>query len=242
MSEPRLQLRDRGARWLVSGLRVDEPRRTFVTISGAVEGGDVRLAEVPADTLYGQTLYSYGDGTTLVASVTRPLRVPSERPSLFRTYLTVLSGGGVGWTISRYERQGNRAMSSIRGYPSCAGTLDGDVAVCVEQWRRASRLWSIPRSGDPVDLGRLPSRYDRVRASPGGHVVGSSIDGRSVAVVDVAHRRGVRTSIPAGHYDYVRELTATNGGVVAVFGGPGGMRMAVYRLDPAAGEPAVVAR
>jgi hypothetical protein len=101
---------------------------------------------------------------------------------------------------------------------------------------------SITRTGGLVDLGRLSERYERASATPSGHIVASSIRGRSVAVVDVARRRGIRASLPNGEYDYLRELTATDSGIVAVLSGPQGMRIGVYRLDSAPDAPAMVAR
>jgi hypothetical protein len=242
MAAPNLQLRARGARWIVSGQRSGEHRRTFVTIGGATDGSGVQLSEVPGDTLFGQTLYSFGDGTTLAATVIPPRGAGGAPPSMLRTYLAAMSGNGIRWTISRYDRGGGRAVASARGYPSCAGTPDGELAVCVDQWRRATHVQSITRAGDLVDLGSLSNRYERASATPSGHVVASSIRGRSVAVVDVARRRGIRTSLPDGDNDFLRELTATDSGIVAVLSGSGGMHIAVYRLDAASDPPAMVAR
>jgi Zn-dependent protease with chaperone function len=242
MAGPNLHLRARGARWLVSGQRIGEHHRTFVTVDGATSGSDVHVTEVPGDTLYGQTLYTFGDGTTLVATV-KPLQGAGSVPrSVFRAYLAAMWGNGIRWTISRYDREGVRAVATARGYPSCAGTPDGELAVCVDQWRRATRVLSITRTGGLVDLGRLSERYERASATPSGHIVASSIRGRSVAVVDVARRRGIRASLPDGEYDYLRELTATDSGIVAVLSGPQGMRIGVYRLDSAPDAPAMVAR
>jgi hypothetical protein len=243
LTAPHLELRAHGARWMVSGRRFDRRRLgPFVTITGAADGSGMQLAEVPGDSLYAQTLYSFGDGTTLAAAVAPLPRHAGAQGSVLRTYLSVMWSNAPQWSIFRYERDGSRRVGSMGGYPMCAGSADGEAAVCVERRRRTTRMWSIARSGEPVDLGTLSTGYVRASASPGGHVVASSNSGRAVAIVDVARRRGVRTSLPRGDYDFVNELTATDSGVVAVLGGQHGMRIAVYRLerDPAAAR--VVAR
>ena len=241
--QPQLELRARGTRWVVSGRRYERRRLgPFVTIAGAFDGAAMQLAEVPGDSLYAQRLYSFDDGTTLAAAV-RPFAssVVGQR-SMLRTYLWTLWGGGPRWTISRYERDGNRRVASTGGYPTCAGLPDGDVAVCVERRRRTTHLWSITRSGAPVDLGSLSSSYVRASASPSGHVVASSARGGSVAIVDVARRHGIRASLPRGDAEYLQDVTATDAGVVAVLGGPQGTRIALYRLEPETGSGAMVAR
>jgi hypothetical protein len=189
---------------------------------------------VPADTLHGRAVHAYGDGALLVVSNLGTAYVPSAERSVLRTYLAALRADGIGWTLSRYERDGVRALAKLRGYPTCTGARDDDLAVCVEQGRRATHVWSVARSGAVVDLGALSRRYDRAVASPSGHVVASSYDGRSIAVVDVPRRRGVRASLPAGDYSYLREVHATDGRVAAVLGTDQGLRIAVYRLEPAA--------
>ena len=242
MAGASLQLRAHGTRWQVSGQHTGEERGAYVAIGGAIDGSDVRVTEVPGDTLYAQTLYTFGDGTTLTAGVETQSRNFGVRRPMLLTYLAALRGEGPRWTISLHGRDGRRALSTARGYPSCAGSADGETAVCVDQWRSTSRVWSVARTGVLVDLGGLPSRYDRASASPSGQVVASSRRGRSVAIIDVARRRGIRTSIPEGDYDVVRELATTNDGVAAVLGGGHGVRIAVYRLDAAAGDSAVAAR
>ncbi|HKH94665.1 MAG TPA: M48 family metallopeptidase [Gemmatimonadaceae bacterium] len=243
LMQPHLELRAHGARWIVSGRRFDRRRLgPFVTIAGAADGSAMQVAEVPGDSLYAQTLYSFGDGTTLAAAVAPVPPYAGTRRSVLRTYLSAMWGNGPQWTIFRYQRDGSRRVGSMGGYPMCAGTADGDAAVCVERRLRKTRLWSIARSGDPVDLGILSANYVRASASPGGHVVASSNSGRAVAIVDVARRRGVRTSLPRGDYDFVNELTVTSSGVVAVLGGQQGMRIAVYRLEPDSAGRTMVAR
>ena len=231
---PHIQLDRGGERWLVTGRSSEGRRRHFVTISGAADGGDVRRIEVPADTLHGRAVHAYGDGALLVVSNLGTAYVPSAERSVLRTYLAALRADGIGWTLSRYERDGVRALAKLRGYPTCTGARDDDLAVCVEQGRRATHVWSVARRGAVVDLGAMSRRYDRTVASPSGHVVASSYDGRSIAVVDVPRRRGVRASLPAGDYSYLREVHATDGRVAAVLGTDQGLRIAVYRLEPAA--------
>ena len=233
LSGPRIQLGRGGTRWLVSGRSIEGRRRRFVTIGGAADGTDVRRTDVPADTLYSHAVHAYGDGAMLVVSSVGSPYVPTTQRSVLRTYLSALRGDGIGWTISRHERDGVRPLAQLRGYPTCTGTLDDD-AVCVEQGRRATRVWSVARNGAIVDLGALSRRYDRAVASPSGHVVASSYNGRSIAIMDVPRRRGVRASLPAGDYSYLREVHATDGRVAAVLGSEQGMRIAVYRLEPTA--------
>ena len=234
LAGPQLRLDRGGARWLLTGRSREGRRRRFVTIGGAADGSDVRRMDVPADTTYSHAVHAYGDGAMLVVSNVRGADVPSPQRSVLRTYLAALRADAIGWTISRHERDGVHALAQLRGYPTCTGTHDDDLAVCVEQGRRATHVWSVPRNGAVVDLGALSRRYDRTVASPGGHVVASSYSGRSIAIVDVPRRRGVRVSLPAGDHTYLREVHATDGRVAAVLGGEHGLRIAVYRLEPAA--------
>jgi Zn-dependent protease with chaperone function len=239
LTGPRIQLDRGGTRWLVTGRSSEGRGRRFVTIGGTADGTDVRRIDVPADTMYGHAVHAYADGSMLVVSNAGPVFVPSTRRSVLRTYLAALRADGTSWTISRYERDGVRTLAKLRGYPTCTGTHDDDVAVCVERGRRATHVWSVARSGTVVDLGALSRRFDRATASPSGHVVASSYGGRSIAIVDVPRRRGVRASLPVGDYSYLREVQASDGRVAAVLGEEQGLRIAVYRLDPATARSVV---
>jgi Zn-dependent protease with chaperone function len=242
ISEPRIQLDVPHGRWIVSGRLTERRLRRFVTIGGAMDGTDVQRIEVPADTLYGSPVHAYRDGATLVVrqAPRSDLLAPQPR-SVVRTYLMALRGDMISWTLSRYERDGSHALARLRGFPTCASTPNDDVAACVEQRRRGTHLWSVARQGAVVDLGKLSSRYERASATPNGHVVASTYTGRSLAIIDVARRRGVRTSLPSGDYSHLSEASATDARVVAVLVGEQGARIAVYRLD-AARSPALVAR
>jgi hypothetical protein len=63
-------------------------------------------------------------------------------------------------------------------------------------------------------------------------VVTSSYADRSLAVVDVGARRGVRATVPAGDYSYATGMRATPEGIVALLRGRGHSRLALYRLEP----------
>jgi heat shock protein HtpX len=232
LSEPRIQLGRGGTRWQVTGQSAQGRRRAFVTIAGATDGTEVRREELPADTLYAQAVHAYGDGALLVVSSARRAQPSSARRSMLSSYVAALRGDAIGWTISRYQRDGRHVLAQLHGYPTCTGTHADDLAVCVEARRRGTHVWSVARSGAVADLGALSSRYDRAVPSPSGYVVASTVGGRSIAIVDVARRRGVRTSLPAGDFSYLREVHATAGHLVAVLGAEQGMRIAVYRLDP----------
>ena len=241
LAEPRIQLDVAGGRWLVSGRLTERRVRRFVTIGGSVDGTDVQRADVPADTLYGRPVHAYGDGATLVVAQAPRSMPPAAQRSVMSSYLWALRGDAIGWTLSRYERDGSQTLTRLRGYPTCASTLGDDVAVCVEQSRRGTHLWSVARRGAVVDLGRLSRRYDRASATPSGHVVASTYGGRALAIIDVERRHGVRTSLPSGDFSYLGEVSATDARVVAVLGGTQGTRIAVYRLDEA-GRPERIAQ
>jgi hypothetical protein len=81
-----------------------------------------------------------------------------------------------------------------------------------------------------VGLGNLARRYDRATASDGGTVVASSYRGHTIAIVDPAHRRGVRTALPSNDYSYVREISAEDSTVAALLSAQNGMRLVVYRI------------
>ena len=236
LADAHLRLDAHGTRWIVRGRRSEDGRHRLATLTGPIDGGAVQQIDVPADSLRGQVVYSYRDGAALVIGVAQHDLEALRGRSIVATYLAALRGSAMDWTIWRYERAGSRAVMRMRGYTTCAGLADDDVAVCVEQGRRTTHLWRVARDGGVVDLGGLPSRYDRAVASTGGHVVASSYRGNSIAIVDVAHRRGVRTSLPTGDYTYLREISATDAAVLALLGTGQGLRLAVYRLEPAAAE------
>ncbi|MFL5617828.1 MAG: M48 family metalloprotease [Gemmatimonadaceae bacterium] len=230
LADAHLRLDARRTRWLVHGRRSDGEHHRLVVVSGGIDGTDVRQVEVPADTLRGQVVYSYGDGASLVLGASPRLVGDIARRSVVASYLSALRGDGVSWTLWRFGRDGSRVVKSLRGYPTCVASADVDVAICVEQGRRAARVWRVERDAF-VDLGALSRRYDRATASQGGTVVASSYRGHAIAIVDAMHRRGVRTSLPAGDYSYVREISATDTTVLALLGTARGMRLAVYRLE-----------
>jgi len=239
LADAHLRLEAHGSRWIVRGRRSDDGGHRLVTLSGGVAGGEMHRAEVPADSLRGQVVFSYRDGASLVIGVALRDGEALRGRSIVATYLAALRGSAMDWTIWRYDRAGSRALMRLRGYTTCAGVADDDVAVCVEQRRRATHLWRVPRDGAAVDLGGLQGRYDRAVAGTMGHVVASSYRGGAIAIVDVAHRRGVRTSLPTGDDTYLREISATDAAVLALLGTPHGMRLAVYRLEPATAEKLV---
>jgi hypothetical protein len=227
---PHLRLDARGTRWIVSGHQQNGQQHRLATVSGAIDGTDVREVAVPADTVRGQAVFSFRDGATLVVGASpRNLGALYGR-SIVASYIAALRGDALTWTLWRLERGGSRAVSSLRGYPTCAASSEDDVAVCVEQGRRTTRVWRVARDS-LVDLGTLSRRYDRATAGQGGTVVASSYSGGAIAVVDAARRRGIRTSLPAGDHSYVREISGANHVVVAVLGTAQGLCLALYRVE-----------
>ena len=124
-------------------------------------------------------------------------------------------------------------VAKLRGYAQCFGGVEEDVAVCLDQGARGTRIWSVARAGQVVDVGALSRRYERATASRSGQVVASSYRDRSVAIVDVARRRGVRAVLPEGEYSFASEMSAASDLVVAVLTGREGARLAVYRVEAA---------
>ena len=225
-----LRLDARRTRWLVHGRRIDGEGHRLATISGAVDGTDVRQIELPMDTLRGQVVFTSGDGTALVLGASPRLATGFTRRSVVATYFSALRGNALSWTLWRFDRGGSRAVKTLDGYPTCAAAENDDAAICVEQGRRATRLWRVERDSF-VDLGTLARRYDRATASDGGTVVASSYRGHAIAIVDATRRRGVRTALPASDLSYVREIDASGDStVLALLSAERGMRLAVYRL------------
>ena len=233
LAGPHLRLESRGTRWIVSGHQRDGQRHRFATVSGAIDGTDLRHVAVPADSLRGQPVFSFRDGATLVVGASPNDLGASYGRSMIASYIAVLRGSALTWTLWRLERDGIRTVKRLRGYPSCAASTEDDVAVCVEQGRRATRVWRIERD-TVADLGALSRRYDRATASPGGTVVASSYSGRAIAIVDAERRRGMRTTLPVGDYSYVREISATNDMVMAVLVTAQGLHLALYRPETTA--------
>jgi Zn-dependent protease with chaperone function len=226
----KLRLDARRLRWFVHGWRIDGEGHRLATISGAVDGTEVRQTEIPMDTLRGQVLFSYGDGAALVLGASPRLVTDFARRSVVATYFAALRGNAIAWTLWRFDRDGSHAVRSLSGYPACAAAADENAAVCVEQGVRSTRLWRVARD-TVVDLGNLSRRYDRATTSDGGSVVASSYRGHAIAVVDAMRKRGVRTALPASDYSYVREISASDSTVVALLSGRQGMRMVVYRIQ-----------
>jgi Zn-dependent protease with chaperone function len=224
-----LRLDAHRTRWLVRGWRRDAARHRFATVSGAIDGTDVRQADVPVDTLRGQVVHSYGDGSSLVLGASPRLVTDFGSRSLVATYFSALRGNAIVWTLWRVDRDGSHVVKGLSGYPTCAASADDDAAICVEQGRRTTRLWRAERNA-LVDLGTLSRRYDRATASDGGTVVASSYRGHAIAVVDAMRRRGVRTSLPVSDYSWVREVSASDSTVLALLSTEKGMRLAVYRV------------
>lgn len=121
-----------------------------------------------------------------------------------------------------------------RGYVRCSSGSEDDVAVRVDLGRRGAHVLSIAADGRVTDLGVLSRSDQRTTASRGGQVVVSSYRDRSLAVVDVARRRGVRAVLPDGDYTFTRDASATANEVAVVQTGQGGSRLVVYRLEPIA--------
>jgi hypothetical protein len=236
-----LQLDAHRARWVVRGRLADRAHPRLATVSGAIDGADVRQADVPADSLRGQVVYSYGDGASLVIGMTPRRADDFTRGSVVATYLSVLRGNALTWTLWRFEQGGSRAVKQLHGYPTCASSMEDDVAICVEQGRGATHVWRVARDS-LADLGSLARRYDRATASQGGTVVASSYQGNAIAIVDATRRRGVRTTLPTGEHSYVREVSATDSTVLALLGSAQGLRLVVYRLTPSAAAGRIATR
>ncbi len=68
----------------------------------------------------------------------------------------------------------------------------------------------------------LSRRYQRASASPQGQLVASSYRDRSIAVIDVARRRGLRIVLPEASDSFTRDATATSNVVALILSGTGG--------------------
>ena len=230
LPDAQLMLDAHGTRWIVRGRQSEGGRHRLATFSGAIDGSDVRQATVPADTLRGQTVFSFRDGATLVVGASPSNFGALYGRSMIVSYLAALRGNMLTWTLWRLERDGSRVVMRMRGYPTCAASAEEDVAVCAEQGRRSTRVWRIERDA-VTDLGQLSRRFDRATTSPGGTVVASSYTGRTIAIVDAARRRGIRTTLPGDDHTYVREVSAADDVVMAVLATAHGQQLAVYRLS-----------
>jgi hypothetical protein len=177
-------------------------------------------------------VFTYRDGSRLVVAIARNPFVPTRSPSTLWTTLTMLRGLNVTWRVWRHDREGSHLLASLHGYVRCWPAPEDDVAICVDQGRRGVHVLSIARTGRIVDLGSLSRRFDRATGSPQGRIVASSYRDRSLAVVDVARRRGVRLVLPEGSDGFTRDVTATANAVAVVMTGDGGPRLMVYRLGP----------
>jgi heat shock protein HtpX len=234
---PTLRLLDGGTRWQVSGMRIGERRiGAFVTLDGAVDpnpaDADIGRAELTADTLRGQPVFAFHDGSQLVMSLAHS-RVPVvPGRSVLWTTLTALRGINVKWQLSRQDGTGAHLLTSLHGAVRCWPSSDEDVAACVDQSARGVHVLRVPRSGAVVDLGTLARNYQRASVSPQGQLVASSYTDRSLAVIDVVRKRGLRIALPTGSGSTTRDATATRDALAVLLSGEGGSRLVVYRFGP----------
>ncbi|HEX7978825.1 MAG TPA: M48 family metallopeptidase [Gemmatimonadaceae bacterium] len=235
---PTLRLLDFGARWQVSGMRLGEGGiGALVTLDGAVHeaagrNAVVRRTELAPDTLSGQSVFTYRDGSRLVMSLARNPMLAARGRSALWTTLVALRGMNMTWKLSRQDGEGAHVLTSLRGAVRCwpAGADDDDVAMCIDQSVRGVHILSIARNGSVADLGTLSRRYQRASVSSPGLLVASSYTDRALAVVDVVPRKGLRITLPAGSGTIIRDATASGDTLALVLSGAGGPRLAVYRL------------
>ena len=148
------------------------------------------------------------------------------------TTLSALRGFNVTWQLTRQDNAGTHLVTSLHGAVRCWPATEEDIAICVEQSVRGVHVLSIARSGAVVDLGMLSRRYQRASASPQGQLVASSYADRSLAVIDVVRKRGLRIELPTGSGAVTRDATATDDALAVALSGEGGPRLVVYRLGP----------
>lgn len=234
---PTLRLLDKGTRWQVSGMRLGERRiGALVTLDGAVDpnpaDADVGRTELTPDTLRGQSVFAFPDGSRLVMSLASNSMLRMRGRSMLWTTLAALRGFNVTWQLSRQDNAGTHLVTSLHGAVRCWPATEEDIAICVEQSVRGVHVLSIARSGAVVDLGMLSRRYQRASASPQGQLVASSYADRSLAVIDVVRKRGLRIELPTGSGAVTRDATATDDALAVALSGEGGPRLVVYRLGP----------
>jgi hypothetical protein len=228
---PTLRLLDGGTRWQVSGIKRDTGTQgSLVTLDGALDGADSRRTEVDADTLHGQSVFTYRDGSRLVMSLARNPVLATRRRSVLWTTLVALRGINITWQLSRHDRGGVHPLTSLHGAVRCWPAAEDDIALCVDQGVRGVHVLSIARNGSIIDLGMLSHRYQRASASPQGQLVASSYTDRSLAIIDVARRRALRITLPETSDSFTRDATATSNAVAVILSGNGGPRLMVYRL------------
>jgi hypothetical protein len=160
-----------------------------------------------------------------------PLTAMRGRSVLWTT-LVAMRGMNMTWQLSRQDRDGVHLLTSLHGAARCWPAAEDDVAACVDQSVRGVHVLSIARDGRIVDLGMLSRRYQRASASPQGQLVASSYMDRSLAVIDVVQRRGLRLALPSADGSVTRDATATGDAVALILSGAGGPRLVVYRLGP----------
>jgi hypothetical protein len=80
---------------------------------------------------------------------------------------------------------------------------------------------------------------DRANLGADGRVAASSFRDHSLVVVDLATKRGVRTSLPLDEYEYAMSVSSSPGGFAALLRGTTGSRVALYRLTSANGSLAM---
>jgi len=235
---PALRLLDGGTRWQVSATRLGGQRTgALVTLDGAVhdtgDDADVHRIEFAPDTLRGQSVFTFHDGSRLVMSLaSNPLRALRGR-SMVWTTLLALRGTHVTWQLSRQDREGTHLLTRLHGVARCWPAADEDAAVCADQSMRGGvHVLSIARSGAVVDLGMLSRRYQRASASPQGQLVASSYADHSFAVIDVGRRRGLHVALPLTQGSVIRDATATGDALALALSGDGGPRLVVYRIRP----------
>ncbi|MEO6526538.1 MAG: M48 family metallopeptidase [Gemmatimonadaceae bacterium] len=236
MLEPRLRVRRDEASWRVMGRRESSGHVRLVSMRGALTDADSQLPvvqseELPLDTVRGETVFWFADGAALMNG---PSQAPPERDSMsaLAALAFALDIDATRWTLWRYDGAGEHEVGSVRGAVSCASG-GGDDAVCVDEMPTGAQVWRVSRKGSLSSLATMPRRFRTVNPLAAGQLVATSRADRSLAVVDVATRRGLAAALPRDDVGRVRATGIAPGGVVALLSGREGTRVVRYRLEPA---------
>ena len=184
--------------WIVVG-RDDS---SFVVESGPLGGGTPRITRVgrseigdsdDSGEIMSHPLTAFTDGGAIWTTLSQPRGAGSTMAPMLLAF-----AGAMRWELRGTDAAGEHFLADAEGFPSCASELDAAGALCVERSASASRIWRAASARSIARIASLPPIYDLVHADAGDRVAAAERFGQRAVVVDVAHRRAFRLTIPAG--------------------------------------------
>jgi hypothetical protein len=190
---PTLTLDRATGTWRVTGY--DAKAGAVVTSVGRIGSDSVRTTRLSGALLGGRPLYTYRDGTSLIATL---------RGSSYGRGQMLLAMFGFfpfRWDVWHVVNGERRSAGVLPGFPECGGVAGGDeTLLCVVRGRSGVTLWRVGAGGTaaPASLGVLPTGLDLWDTGTDGRIAATGRDGTTLAIVDAGLGRGTRIALGGG--------------------------------------------